>query len=391
MAKLNFYDNIKKELSILKEENLFRTVKDTSYVSPRIIKFQDKELLQFSSNDYLGLSQHEEILNILNSNKITQAGSTGSRLILGNSESHIKLETKIKEFKNSEAALLFNSGYQANTGVLPALVTKDDEIFADKLIHASLIDGCRLSRAKFTRFPHQDLEVLEDKLKKSTARTKLIVTDGVFSMDGDLPKVNDMLFMARMYDAYIYLDDAHGMGCLGKNGRGTLDAVNIKKDERIIEMATFGKAFGTYGAFVTGSQDLIDYLINKARTFIYSTALPPIICEATIKAIEISDRDWERRGNMYNNLLTMNKMLRKENFDTGKSETQIIPIIIGSEEKAIKMSEYLFSKNIFVPAIRYPTVEKNKARLRITLTSEHTRDDLDLLLETLKEAREACL
>lgn len=201
MTKLNFYNNIKKELSVLKEENLFRTIKDTSYISPRLISFQGKELLQFSSNDYLGLSQHEDILNILNNSNIKQAGSTASRLILGNSESHNKLEEKIKEFKTSEAALLFNSGYQANTGILPALVSKEDEIFADKLIHASLIDGCRLSRAKFTRFPHQDLEVLEDKLKKSTARTKLIVTDGVFSMDGDIAKINDMLFMARMHDA----------------------------------------------------------------------------------------------------------------------------------------------------------------------------------------------
>jgi len=383
-----FDDHYDKELERLGNEGLLRTL-PISFGTDRFVEINGTKALNFCSNNYLNLANHPEVVKAAKS-AIDKygVGSGASRLVTGTFEPHIKLEEKISEFKGTDTTLLFNSGYHANVGVISALADRESEIFMDKLNHASLIDGAILSRANIKRYPHKDFEKLEEMLKASTAKKKFVVTDGVFSMDGDFSPLNDILYISNKYDAMVIVDDAHGTGATGKYGKGTLDALNIKA-KNVLQIGTLGKAIGTFGAFVTGHSEftgsVIEYIKNTSRSFIYTTSLPPALCQATIRAIELIDEEPERRGKLWDNSMYLKDALKTEGFDTGDSETQIIPIIVGDNDITVKAKEKLLEEGIFVQAIRPPTVPKGSARLRITLMSEHKREDLDKLADTLKK------
>ncbi len=297
---------------------------------------------------------------------------------------HLELEEKLSSFKGTEAALVFNSGYHANLGIITALAGREDIIFSDRLNHASIVDACILSRAKFKRYPHCDVNILERILKDSKGyRRKLIVTDGVFSMDGDIAPLKDISMLAERYGATLMVDDAHGTGVLGNCGRGTLEHLSIDNPD-IIQMGTLGKAVGTFGAFVTGRKTLIEYLINRARPFIYTTALPPSVCAASIAALDIIMQEPNLRDALWNRSGFFRGYLNNAGLDTLMSETQIIPVFIGNARTALTVSNELLTEGIFVQAIRPPTVPEGTSRLRVTVMANHDQDDLKYAAETIK-------
>jgi 8-amino-7-oxononanoate synthase len=327
------------------------------------------------------------VINALNEHGF---GSGASRLLSGTYSPHKKLEKRIAEFKKTQAALVFNTGYAANTGIIPALAGTDSIIFSDELNHASIIDGIRLSRAAVKIYKHKDLNHLESILKKGLKgktkkiKQRLIMSDSVFSMDGDIAPLKDLVSLSDKYEAVLMIDDAHGTGVLGQTGRGALEYFGIKAGN-IIQVGTFSKAFGCFGAFVAGKRDLIDLQINKARSFMYSTALPPAVAEASIRAIDIIElkshnlkkRLWKNRQRLYKGLVNLG-------FDTLGSETPIIPVLAGDVNEALKIGKYLYRKKIFAPAIRPPTVPEGKCRIRFSVTAAHTDDDIDMVLKCLK-------
>src|SRR4030066_2307524 len=330
-----------------------------------------------SSYDYLGLSKDRRIVKAAAAALRKYGfGSGASRLLRGSYIPHKKLEEKIARFKGTEAALIFNTGYSANTGIIPALVGVQDTIFSDEFNHASIIDGARLSKAEIKIYRHRNMNHLEGLLKKSSKR-KLIVTDTIFSMDGDIAPLKDIVFLSKKYGAMLMIDDAHGTGVLGKSGRGGLEHFGIK-GEKIIQMGTFSKAFGCFGAFAAGSEKLINLLINKARSFIYSTSLPPAVVEASMKAIDIVEHaSEERRRSLWSKRQRLFEGLNKLGYNTLNSETQIIPVLIGDTENALRIGDYLFRKKIFAPAIRPPTVLDGKCRIRFSVTAAHTDEDIN--------------
>ncbi len=389
MNKKTFFDGFySDELTRLDNEGLLRTL-PIAEGTDATITIDGKECLNFCSNNYLNLANHPEVIKAAKDAMDKYGvGSGASRLVTGTMDAHLELEDKISEFKGTTKTLLFNSGYHANLGVISALADRDSEIFMDKLNHASIIDGAILSRAAITRYPHKDVEYLEDKLKTSTAKKKFVITDGVFSMDGDFAPLNDILYTANKYDALLIIDDAHGTGATGKYGKGTLDALNIKA-KNVLQIGTLGKAIGTFGAFVTGDKDIagdvIDYIKNTARSFIYTTSLPPALCVASIRAIELIDEEPMRRGRLWDNGSYLKEELRLIGCDTGESETQIMPVVIGSESETLLLRDSLLEDGIFVQAIRPPSVPKGSARLRITVMSDHSREQLDKLASSLKK------
>lgn len=379
--------NYKEELASIKNSDLYRELPLIENFNGRTGKINGKEAIIFSSNDYLGLSHCDQLKeSAVEAINKYGTGSTASRLITGTNNAHIELEEALKKFKSVEAALLFNSGYQANLSVITTLADRETEIYSDKLNHASIIDGCILSRAKLTRYRHCDFEHLEELLKDSTCDKKLVITEGVFSMDGDIAPVNDIAYIANKYNATVIVDDAHGIGAIGKSGRGVLDALNIKT-KKIIEVVTFGKAMGSFGAAVTGSAELIELLINKARPFIYTTSLPPSACATTTRALKLIDEHdgMVRRGNLWDNSTTLRVRLQEEGFDTAKSHSYIIPIIVGDNKKTTELSKKLLTDGFFVQAIREPTVPKDTARLRICVSALHTKEDIEGLISSLKK------
>ena len=302
------------------------------------------------------------------------------------------LENRLAHFKGTEAALVFNSGYAANTGIIPAIAGTGDLILSDSLNHASIIDGCRLSRAEVRVYDHKDVGHVETLLKKAShAGRKVIVTDGVFSMDGDIAPLPDLVSLSEKYDAILMVDDAHGAGVLGQTGRGTVEHLGLTG--RVpVQMGTLGKAFGSFGAYAAGSKDLINMLINHARSFIYSTALPPAVCAASLAAVDIVEHDTERRERLWKNRNRFVNGLKSIGISTGDSETPIVPIIIGDSGQALKVAEKLFEYGIYAPAIRPPTVPANAARIRTTVTAAHTDDDIDAALDIFRRLqREGCL
>jgi len=341
----------------------------------------------FSSNDYLGLSGHPEIIKAaVRALKRYGVGSGASRLLSGSYISHKKLEDRIAKFKKTEAALVFNSGYAANTGIIPAIAGDDTTIFSDELNHASIIDGLRLSKARVKIYKHMDVIHLE-RLLKNTSAKKLIVTDTVFSMDGDIAPLKDVVFLSKKYNAMLMIDDAHGTGVLGKTGRGCLEYFGIRGDD-IIQMGTLSKAFGCFGGFASGSKDLINFLINRARSFIYSTSLPPAVAEACIKAIDIvSSESHNLRKRLWGNRQRLYQGLKELGYNTLNSETQIIPVLVGDIRNTLKIGNYLYRQKIFAPAIRPPTVPEGKCRMRFSVTAAHTDKDIDLVLESLRNIK----
>lgn len=377
------------ELSQLEQNCLFRRVMVVDSQGGPRATIKGREMLLLCSNDYLGLANHPALRQAaVQAMERYGFGSGASRLISGTSSIHCSLENRLALFKGTEAALVFNSGYAANTGIIPAIVGTGDVILSDSLNHASIIDGCRLSKAEVRVYRHKDVGQVEMILKKSLkARRRLIVTDGVFSMDGDIAPLKDLVSLSKKYDAILMVDDAHGAGVLGKTGRGTVEHLGLSG--RVpIQMGTFGKAFGSFGAYAAGSRDLINMFINQARSFIYSTALPPSVCAASLAAIDIAEQDPERRDRLWKNRSQLVNGLKSIGISTGDSETPIIPIIIGDPGRALKAAEKLFEYGIYAPAIRPPTVPANAARIRTTITAAHTRDEIGSALDIFKRLQQ---
>ena len=376
---LVFFENLK----ILKEKRLFREINDRASSQGPKIKISGKEYVNFSSNDYLGLANHPYIINKVKKTLDNYGyGSAASRLLGGGSNFHRELEDRIARFKGTESALAFNSGYAANTGIIPAIAEKDDVIFSDELNHASIIDGCRLSRAKTLIYRHKDSLHLKDLIKKEKAKKKIVITDTVFSMDGDVAPLSDIYAVCKKNNAILYIDDAHGTGVLG-NGRGALSHFNISPEPSIVQMGTFSKALGSYGAFVAGSRDIIEWIMNTARSFIYSTALPSCIVAASIAALELIEKDSELIKRLWLNRTNIAECIKDIGYDIMGSETPIIPLKTGTVEDTLRISRHLFEKGIFAPAIRPPTV--TEPRIRITVTAAHTDEDIGRLISALKE------
>ncbi len=378
----------KNELYRIKEAGLYRKLLQVSSGSAPKIRVNGKEMLMLASNDYLGFCSHPEIKN-----KARQAiekwgaGTGAARLINGNLSLFDELEKRLAQFKQTEDALVFSTGYMANAGLLSALTTKEDIIYSDALNHASIIDGCRLSRAKVEIYPHKDIKTLESLLQNgSTCRNRIIVTDGVFSMDGDIAPLPDLLSLADKYDANIIIDDAHGTGAIGKSGKGTLEHFGIENSPRIIIMGTMGKAMGAFGAFAAGTKELKEYLINRSRSFIFTTALPPSVPAAAIEALNIIENKPGIVQRLKDNAAFMRQGLISLGFNTLESETQIMPIMVGTPSDAVNMAKELLDKDIFIQAIRPPTVPDGSSRLRLTVMATHEKQHLEQALDILKKA-----
>lgn len=350
------------------------------------ITVDGQQVLSFCSNDYLGLANHPKLIAALQQGAAQSGtGSGASHLITGHHQYHQQLEEALAAFVKQPAALLFSTGYMANLGVVSALVGRGDEIFADKLNHASLNDAAVLSRAELKRYPHNDLVALEGMLKASNASRKLVMVDAVFSMDGDLAPVPELLALCEQYNAWLLLDDAHGFGVLGKQGRGVLSHFKVSSPH-IIYMATLGKAAGVFGAFVAGNTVLIDYLLQHACTYIYTTATPPALSATVLAALKIIEQDEARRVHLKQLIDYLKSNLHLKNWQLIESQTAIQPLIVGSNEAALSLSEYLLTLGILVPAIRPPTVPKGSARLRISLSAAHNFDDVERLINALHTA-----
>jgi len=379
----------REELNILKEKNLLRKFTCIDSSSGPKIAVNGKTCLNFSSNDYLNLSAHPEIVRAaIGALKKYGFGSGASRLMSGTYLPHVKLEERIADFKKTQAALVFNTGYAANTGIIPAVAGDDALIFSDELNHASIVDGIRLSKAGTKIYRHRDIDHLESLLRKSqgnkTIRRRLIITDTVFSMDGDIAPLGDIVSLCEKYDALLMIDDAHGTGVLGEKGRGGLEHFGVRKRDRIIQMGTLSKALGCFGAFVAGPKELINLVMSKARSFIYSTALPPAVCEAGITAFDIVEfGSGQRRKRLWENRRRLHEGLKGMGYETLHSETPIIPVLIGDSKDALQFGKYLLREKIFVPAIRPPTVPEGTCRLRLSVTAAHSDDDIDMILEKL--------
>jgi 8-amino-7-oxononanoate synthase len=368
----------------LKENNLFRDLKDRESPQGSRIIFNGREYVNFSSNDYLGLSNHPFVLD--SARRALDAhgfGSGASRLLGGGSVLHGNLENKLAQFKNTESALVFNSGYAANTGIIPSIADEGTLLLSDELNHASIIDGCRLSRAETIVYEHNNVAHIADLLEKNeSAKNKIVLTDSVFSMDGDIAPLDDIVDVCRRFNAVLYIDDAHATGVIG-NGRGALAHFGIAAEPWIIQMGTFSKALGSFGAFVAGSSDIVQWTQNNARSFIYSTALPSCIIAASIAALEIVENDSVLIEKLWSNRDKLVDSLKNIGYDCMGSETPIVPLKTGSVENTLRISGHLFKNRIIAPAIRPPTVRES--RIRINITATHTDEDIGRLIGVLKE------
>lgn len=348
------------------------------------IQVDGKRFLNFSSNDYLGLASHPRMLEaIKNASKHYGAGSGASHLVIGHSVLHHELEQKTAEFLGVERALLFSSGFMANYGVLTALFDKKDWIIQDKLNHASLIDGGLASAATMSRFGHADVDSLQRQLQKAqeqSAETRLVVTDGVFSMDGDVAPLDRMIPVIQNYNAQLMIDDAHGFGVLGSCGRGSLEHFHRQASEADIYMATFGKALGGYGAFVAGSELVIESLIQFARSYIYTTALPAAVAAMNLCGLDLIQQEAWRREKLVKNIAYFKKLAAQADLPLMPSDTAIQPIMVGSNDRVMKISKELKDLGVLLVAIRPPTVPEKSARLRVALNAEHNHEHIEQLV-----------
>ena len=386
-----FYEYImfKHELKQLENNNLLRRLKVTSDADGSSVILDGQRVILLCSNDYLGLARHPALAQAACSAMQQYGfGSGASRLVSGNSPLHQALEEQIALFKGTEAALLFNSGYAANTGIMPAVASAGDVILSDSLNHASIIDGCRMSKAEVHVYGHRDMNHVEDLLKKTaSARRRLIVTDGVFSMDGDIAPLPELVRLSEQYGALLMVDDAHATGVLGRGGRGTVEHFDL--EGRVpIQMGTLGKALGSFGAYVAGSRVLIDYLINTARSSIFSTALPPAVCAASMAALDILQKEPERRNALWNIRKRLVTGLGSLGIDRAGSETPIIPIMIGDAGSSVAVSIRLLEAGIFATAIRPPTVPQGTSRIRTTVTSLHSSSDIDAVVSAFARLKQ---
>ncbi len=384
--ELSLFSGLQKELIQRKTDGLLRQRRLLDSPQAEHIIANDKHFLSFCSNDYLGLANRPELIAAMQKAAgDSGVGSGASNLITGHHRYHDALEKQLAKFVEMPAALLFSTGYMANIGVIGALMGRHDAIFADKLNHACLNEGAYLSRAAFHRFAHNDVIALEKLLKESTAQHKLIAADAVFSMDGDIAPLAEYLALCEQYDAYLYIDDAHGFGVLGEHGKGSLSHLNLKSP-RIIMMATLGKAAGVAGAFVAGEQVVIDYLIQKANSYVYSTPAPPALSATLSAAVKLIENGDDLRAHLRLLIATFKANLTLKKWQILPSDTAVQPLVVGSNQAALALSEHLQALGILVPAIRPPTVPVNTARLRISLSAAHSVDDVLRLVNAINQA-----
>lgn len=370
-----------------RRQQLYRQRITLESAQARQLIVDGKRYLGFCSNDYLGLANHPKVrAAFVTACERYGVGSGASHLVCGHSAEHHALEAELADFLGRERALLFSSGYMANLGVVNALLDKSDAVFEDKLNHASLLDAGQLSGANFQRFLHNDLASLGKKLTKSAAAKKLIVVDGVFSMDGDLAELPQLAHLADQHKAILMVDDAHGFGCLGTHGRGVIEHFALDQDAVPVLMCTLGKALGCFGAVVSGSGSLIEYLIQFARTYVYTTALPPALAAATRASLALLREEAWRRDHLNALIKEFRSLAQQAELPLMESQTAIQPLLVGSADAALRLSEQLKERGILISAIRPPTVPPGTARLRITLSADHSLDDVNHLVAVLSDA-----
>src|SRR5438445_2094530 len=378
---------IQDQLQSLRKASLYRRLRSVAGEQDAVLTVDGRQVLNLCSNNYLGLANHPALRKAAKE-AIDRygCGSGASRLISGNMTLHEELENKIAQFKKTEAALVFNSGFQANTGILSTLSGEGDVIFSDALNHASIIDGCRLSRSKIVVYDHCDLDQLERNLRDSPdGSRKLIVTESLFSMDGDEAPLVDIVNLAEKYGAMLMVDEAHATGVTEPNGAGLVAKFGL--GERVlVQMGTLGKALGSFGAYVAGSTALRELLINRCRSFIFTTSLPPAVMAMGIAAIDLVNKEPERRQALRNNCDVLRAGLRSLGYSLGNSQSQILPLMIGDATRCMKLSEDLLRHGVFAQGIRPPTVPPGTSRLRITLMATHTPEHIEQALKVFKEA-----
>jgi len=373
------------EISELREKGRYRRLRRVSTPQDTVVAIEGKKLLNFSSNNYLGLANHPDVVEaFIKYARKYGVGSGASRLVGGNMEVHAELEEALARFKGAEACLTFSSGYLANLGIIDTLGSPEATIFSDEFNHASIVDGCRLSRARVEVYRHADMGHLEDLLRASLAKRKINVTDGVCSMGGDIAPLPELTELKEKRGAILVVDDAHATGTLPPQGRGSADYFGLA-GEIDIQMGTFSKALGTYGAYMCASHTIVDYFINKCRPFIFNTGLPPAIAGATMKSIELLSRHPEWLASLMEN----EALFRREMDARGRkisSRTAIVPILVGTDEETMAVSQRLYDRGLFIHGIRPPTVPEGKGQLRLTLMATHTADMVKTAARRIDEA-----
>jgi glycine C-acetyltransferase len=385
MNRQNPLGYLSEQLQAWKEAGSYQRLRELESACEPVCRFDGREVINLASNNYLALANHPKLIEAtIEATRRYGAGSGAVRTISGTMTLHVELEERIAAFKNVEACVVFQSGFAANSGTVSAVLGPEDHIISDELNHASIIDGCRLSKAKIHVFPHKDTSVAESKLAalKDSAGRKLLITDGVFSMDGDIGPLPKLVELAERYGAIMMIDDAHSSGVLGRNGRGTVDHFGLHG--RVdIQVGTLSKAIGVLGGYVCGSRDLIDYLHHRARPFLFSTSHPPGVAAACLAAFDILENEPERIERLWMNTRRFQANLQAAGFSTGSSETPITPIHIGDAAKAFQFSRELFDAGVLATGIGFPTVPQGKARIRAIVTAGHTSDQLDRAAEIL--------
>jgi len=377
---------LQEQLAQKKTAGLYRQRKTSTGPQQAEIIIDGKKVINFCSNNYLGLANHPEINAAFKKGiDLYGSGSGSAHLINGHSAAHHALEEELAEFTGYPRCLLFSTGYMANLGVVQALVSRGDVVLEDRLNHASLLDAGLLSGARFSRYRHADSNAAEKSLKKYPQQKKLLLTDGVFSMDGDIAPLPELAKICQQQNSWLMVDDAHGFGVLGEKGRGCIEHFDLKMDEVPVLMGTLGKAFGTSGAFVVGDEDLVEYLIQSARSYIYTTATPPALAEATRASLRLVQTESWRREKLRDNINYFRQSMTDLGVELMASDTAIQPIVMGDSHKATQISRQLFDRGLHVSAIRPPTVPEGTARLRITLTAEHNQHHLQRLIDALSE------
>ncbi|MEO0163714.1 MAG: glycine C-acetyltransferase [candidate division WOR-3 bacterium] len=383
MANTKLVEEIKAEIENLKETGFYVNIRTVQSPVDAWVIVDGKRVLNLTSNNYLGFA-NEPRLREAAKKAIDEygIGPAAVRTISGTMNLHLILEKMLAEFKKAEAVISYQSGFKSNLSVIPAIVGKEDGIFSDELNHASIIDGCRLSRAEIIRYAHADVDDLRKKLAENRHRFRraLIVTDGVFSMDGDIAPLPDIVKVAKEYDAIVMVDDAHGEGVLGKGGRGIVDHFDLH-GEVDIEIGTLSKAFGVVGGYAASSSVIVDYLRQKSRPFLFSSAMTVPDVAACIEAVRILQESEDRVKKLWDNANYFKKRMQEAGFNTWKSQTPITPIVIGDEKTTQEFSKRLFEEGIFVQAIVYPTVPKGTARMRVMISAVHTKEDLDFAVD----------
>ncbi|MDO9119661.1 MAG: 8-amino-7-oxononanoate synthase [Nitrospira sp.] len=374
-------------LQQLDHQSLTRRLHTLGSATGPTIQLAGRTVILLASNDYLGLATHPEVIHAaIQATTQYGTGAGAARLVCGTLPPHTELEQALAAFKQTPSALVYGSGYLANLGIIPSLITRDGQIFADRLCHASLIDGARLSRADLRVFRHRDLNHLEALLKRTTpGRPVLIVTDGLFSMDGDLAPLPELATLAERFGATLYVDDAHGTGVMGQSGRGTLEHFEV--EGRIpFHMGTLGKALGSSGAYLAGPTDMIQYLVNTSRPFMFTTAPPPASAAAACAALTVLQKDPSRRARLWRNRDHLFAGLTRLGFHLTESASPILPILIGHAEKALAFAEQLLAQGVYAPAIRPPTVPDGSSRIRVTITAEHSPEQIEFALSAFERA-----